>query len=227
MPVFLETDDIFAKLNNLIDEAQKFICLVSPYITFNSTQILKIKKAAEEGVPVTIVYRKDARNKDTEIELSKLADTPSIRVIGCPNLHAKIYANERNAILTSRNIWDRQKGCSIEVGVLFKRYEPIYDELLSTAEDLIELDDATPFIDNRKKQKGMEIITGRGYCIRCGRQIPYNLTQTYCPNCKDKWQKSGGYEKTREKYCHRCGQWGDYITSVHSLCYYCYNQTKR
>jgi hypothetical protein len=47
--------------------------------------------------------------------------------------------------------------------------------------------------------------SSRGYCIRCGADIPYNLEKPYCSKHLEKWEeyKNPDY---KEKYCHVCGK---------------------
>ncbi len=47
----------------------------------------------------------------------------------------------------------------------------------------------------------------RGYCIRCGGRIPYNLDYTYCSTCFSDWVKHRGNPNyiERKGHYHTCG----------------------
>lgn len=63
-----------------------------------------------------------------------------------------------------------------------------------------------------------------GFCIRCGKQIPFDLDKPYCLDCYLGWQSDGGYVNYPEKFCHKCGKEKRGIYFMHPLDYDCYTQ---
>ena len=59
-----------------------------------------------------------------------------------------------------------------------------------------------------------------GYCIRCGKNIPYNSDKPYCRQCFSSWR---GWENPTyvEKYCHSCGK-KDRSSMLYPLCRSCF-----
>ena len=91
------------------------------------------------SLKIVIAYREEENCSPLEREsLSFLKRFPNTQLIPIPDLHAKIYANENEAILSSRNLTNRKEGCSIEVGVVFDNTELIYNNLIKTVERLKE-----------------------------------------------------------------------------------------
>lgn len=211
---FLDTHAIFAKLNTIIKEAKSDIFLVSPYMNLDGEQLTLLKVAANSGVSITIIYR--LNETKTMKALEKVADFPNVKIVGCPELHAKIYANEKEAILSSRNLTTRQEGCSIEVGVLFDRWEDTYDELLQTAEKLMMVPGVSVLIDRQEPTEEEKL----GFCIRCGKQIRLDASDPFCRPCF-KWARTQ-YKNTPEVYCHYCGKKTDGIVWGLPMEYSCY-----
>ncbi len=216
---YLETHAIFAKLNNMLKNARQFIYIVSPFINLSDgEQLMYLQNAAKKGVSITIVFR--LGHNQTQKELKQLSDLPGIRIIGCPELHAKIYATEDAAILSSRNLTTRQEGCSIEVGVLFDSLEETYDELINSANNLACFSESKIIWDNSDKQPISDVL---GYCIRCREQIPLNVTQPLCVSCMRVWSnfRDPNYP---ERFCHFCGKESDDISFGLPMEYNCYQQ---
>lgn len=211
---FLDTQGVFAKLNYMIKNARRFIALVSPFINLDPEQIVLLKNASEMGVPITIIYRLD--DSKTTKRMEKISELPGIQIIGCPELHAKIYATEEGAIMASRNLTTRQEGCSIEVGVFFDHYEEIYIELINTIKNLRRIEDSKTITDNRTEKLAHE-----GFCIRCRKKINLSLEEPLCPSCYEKWSR---YSNTTymENYCHFCGKMVSGITFEKPMEYDCF-----
>ena len=207
MAEFLHTThDIYSRLNEMIREAGRFIYIVSPFISFEGQQMVSLKKAADNGVRIRIIYR--LGNAETERNLSELSEFPGIKIIGCPELHAKIYATEDAAIISSKNLTTRISGFSVEVGILYERGEDFYDSLIETVKDIVAIP-TTEILFNKSESQEDEQL---GYCIRCGRRIiDLNICYPLCDECYEVWSsfRNGDYE---ENYCHFCGKKADGIT---------------
>ena len=158
MADFLNIDWDSPELSEIICQSREFLFLISPYIDFTSDQLNQLRAAGRRGVKITIVFRyfetyEDAKEKTTFID--DTFELPNIRIVSCQDLHAKIYLNEKKAILTSRNLYERKTGCSIEVGVLFDKYKDagMYIELHHAAFEISRLDGTDIIVDNITNQK--------------------------------------------------------------------------
>ena len=226
MAEFLHTThDVYSKLNEMIREARKFIVIISPFISLEGPQTVLLRKAANNGVPITIIYRLD--DFETRKKLKELSDFPCIKIIGCPELHAKIYATEEAAIISSKNLTARTTVYSVEIGILYERREEFYDALLETAEGIEAIPGSKNLVDNSRRKSEEPL----GYCIRCGKRIiRLNRWSPLCPSCYEDWSafRNGDYV---EKYCHFCGkrvcQGITYRMPIETICFSQYLKTKR
>lgn len=124
MAKFLSTFDINAELANLIRHAESEIILVSPFIKLHSgiRDILETKKDRPE-ISITILFGKNADNMAQSLgkdDFEFLKVFPNITIRYSERLHAKYYANESAAILTSMNLYDYSQNNNIEFGILLK-----------------------------------------------------------------------------------------------------------
>ncbi|MCE7926795.1 MAG: hypothetical protein DYG98_27470 [Haliscomenobacteraceae bacterium CHB4] len=124
MAKFLTTFDINAELANLIRQAGSEIILVSPYIKLHTgiRDILALKKNDPE-ISITVMFGKNGDNIPKSLgkeDFDFLKTFPNITIRYSERLHAKYYANESSAILTSMNLYDYSQNNNIEFGILLK-----------------------------------------------------------------------------------------------------------
>ena len=218
MSDFLHTQQIFSVFDSMVRRSNGFIKIVSPYINLDGEQSMLLRKAAERGIPITIIYRLDSM--DTANQLEALSDLPGIKIIGCPELHAKIYATEEVAIMTSKNLTTRKSDCcSIEIGILFENGDDFYDDLLESVDDLEKIQRSKILVDNSAELE--QFNTQSGYCIHCGKPINLNAEHPYCYNCFKELNSPD--PETKEKYCHFCGKEAEGITFRYPVERDCYS----
>ncbi len=119
--------EISAKIMTLIDDAEKELIIVSPYnnITGWEKLIRRIKKTKERGVSVLWYCRKNNVHENNAKEVTvNLGIQPYL----VEDLHAKIYMNERDAIVTSMNMSKISDDKSIDIGYITETKEE-YDEV--------------------------------------------------------------------------------------------------
>ncbi len=228
MAKFLNSSGISYHLENLIKNANLSLFLISPYLKFNS----RIKQLLEERNrlkrDIRIIYGKV--DLQTE-ESSWLKSMDSIKVLFCKNLHAKCYLNEKEAIITSMNLYEFSQQNNNEMGIYVTKeddpelYKDIYEEvdgLILTSEQVaISIEKVEPKKEYSKKNffKGKE-----GHCIRCDVKIKLNSEHPLCAKCYKSWSKysDATYE---EKFCHICGK--ENKSSLEKpVCYSCYEKSK-
>lgn len=97
---FIPPLEIASKIMTLIEESNKELILISPYVELSKWNKMKkcLDRAVKRGVSITFVARKNAKQ-----DLSFLQH-PNINLILVNDLHAKLYLNEKYAIVTSQNI---------------------------------------------------------------------------------------------------------------------------
>lgn len=97
---FIQPTEIASKIMTLMDEAELKLILVSPYNDFSKWIKMKkhLKSAIERGVELKYFIRDQKK-----IDLNQFKEL-NIDPIVIKDLHAKIYLNEKYAIMTSMNI---------------------------------------------------------------------------------------------------------------------------
>lgn len=105
---------ISGEIFKIIDEANEVLVLVSPYIKISGWPKLtnRLKAVIERGIDIKAYVRDGQKNLNSIDELQQLGITPYL----IPNLHAKLYFNEKDAITTSMNLLKSSDQYSLEVG---------------------------------------------------------------------------------------------------------------
>jgi len=124
MAEFLKDSKLNAALENIFEDARKQLVIVSPYIKLHSRlrDILKSKKD-EHKLEITIVFGENKDNLTKSFsreEFDFFREFPNIEIKYESRLHAKYYANESAALLSSMNLYEFSQNNNIEFGILTK-----------------------------------------------------------------------------------------------------------
>jgi len=135
MAKFLNTSATTYHLEELIKHAQDRLIIISPFLKLNDRIKELIADKDRMKIDVRLVYGK------TELapqEINWLRSLKYVRTGFCQNLHAKCYANEQAAIITSMNLYDFSQVNNNEMGVYIEReLEPeLYRDTLEEAQRL-------------------------------------------------------------------------------------------
>ncbi|WP_289045902.1 hypothetical protein [uncultured Olleya sp.] len=97
---FIPPLEIASKIMTLIEESDKELILVSPYVELSNWNKMKkcIDRAIKRGVKIIFVARKNAKQNLSFLKQS------GIKLILVNDLHAKLYINDSYGIVTSQNI---------------------------------------------------------------------------------------------------------------------------
>lgn len=122
MPEFLDSNQLNNEIAGIIENARKYLVLISPYIKLHERLIASLKTIKDNPlIAITLVFGKNRSDYSKSIRHSDfefLKDFPDIEIRYEKRLHAKYYANERYSILTSMNLYDRSQDNNIEAGIL-------------------------------------------------------------------------------------------------------------
>jgi hypothetical protein len=155
MATFLTGNELNAQLENLFEVADEYIILISPYIKLHDryASVLKSKKE-NYNLQIIVVFGK---NEDDFSKSMKLEDFnffkefPNIEIRYEKRLHAKYYANESSAILTSMNLYNFSQDNNIEAGIHANRKGRLSS---LTSQDTLE-DDAAIYFARVIEQSGL------------------------------------------------------------------------
>lgn len=225
---------VHQEIITLINEAQQFLVLVSPYLAPWSGLTTAIERARIRGVPVILVLR--GGEEQTKHAAAAASLKPFIQsLLFVERLHAKIYLSDRASVMTSMNLVETSALNSIELAVVVTReqHPDAYQQALRVCESLI----ATGEQDRqraqgasgsgtlskeggRANQRAQQSTRAKAYCIRCATEISRNPDKPLCPDCYKIWSR---YEDPdyKEEHCHFCRR--NAATSLRKpLCRGCY-----
>ncbi len=261
MASFLTGSELNASIEKIFENANAQIIIISPYIKLHDRIKSVLKAKDEHSIEIIIVFGKnedDISKSITKEDFEFLREFPNISIFYEKRLHAKYYANESSAILTSMNLYSFSQNNNIEFGVLTKRSSlgnlikddnldkqawEYFDRVIDQAElffkrtpqykninfgfstryeeSILERDLLSmKFNLNKaiKKQKGTSFTKPKkslatGYCIRTGKEIPFNVEKPMCYEAYKEWSKYNNPDYP-EKYCHFSGENSNGETSV-------------
>ena len=158
----------------IVREAKKELTLVFAYHDQWPGLKHEIAEAQLRNVDVKMYYRSDADNGDPSLHYQGILAFP------VQGLHAKIYANESVALITSMNLHQHSALNSREVGLLI-RDEDLRTQIagfvqsLSSSQNLNQISAMLDRINDPQSPRSSSSVVW--YCIACRR-----VTQEYSPN---------------------------------------------
>lgn len=233
MAKFLDTTGVSYHLQQLINQSNDTLILISPYLKINERLRQSLDDKDRMKIDVRVVYGKNELQPDQIIWLKSLK---SVRTSFCENLHAKCYLNESEAVVTSMNLYEFSQVNNQEMGIYVTKADDsqLYDDIYNEARRLIRISDEVrlsveKIVESKGKpteKKGDKKATNgkKGFCIRCKKEIAQDPSAPYCAECYKSWKK---YENLshQEKSCHVCGK--DNASTINKpACWDCYKQHK-
>ena len=219
MAEFLTRKGIVYHLDRIIEQAEKELVLISPYIKADN-ETKNILKNQKRSTKIHVIYGKTRLKPAEKSFFNDIGIEPSF----LENLHAKCYLNEKEALLTSMNLYEYSQEHNDEMGILVSRKQDpeLYEKIKEESIRLVEASEnsresavaartrkgTTPVLQAPKKVAGTPKSTltkpEKGFCIRCKANLPANPTQPYCGRCYVIWNKFKNKD-FEEKHCHTCG----------------------
>ncbi len=235
MAEFLDTQGVSYYLKKLIDNSTDKLYLISPYLQLNNQLKLSLEDRHKFSIDIVVIYGKVTEINPTDSEWLK--SMQGIKLMFHKDLHAKCYFNEKEAIITSMNLYMFSQQNNVEMGIYVSKEndENLYSQIANEVDRIkrgsehrtitvqkvdIKKDDK-PKSTKKKETNG---VTGQGHCIRCDKTIKLNPLIPYCKDCYNIWKKLKNKEY-REKHCHICGK-DESTTMMKTTSYSCYNTNK-
>lgn len=279
MAKFLTGNKLNSEVEAILENAYAQLILISPYIKLHERYISVLKsKKDNSDLEIIVVFGKNEEDLSKSLKAEDLrffTEFPNIEIRYEKRLHAKYYANENSALITSMNLYSYSQDNNIEAGILTKSsllnnltggilssftggdsFEgeafEYFSRVIQQAELLYK---KAPEFDSslmglKKKYKGSNVLTDKideffnknnkitpdkneynkpnstqnnnkpnfipnssnkptqtpnGYCIRTGREIPFNSKKPFSDDAYNSWLKFKN-EDYPEKYCHYSGE---------------------
>ena len=234
-------NEVTAQVLNVIDSAEQAIALVSPYVDRVGHVEQALLKAQQRGIDVLVVVRKDGETIGGRSSGDALAwfKEHNIRFLSVPNLHAKFYINEREALVSSMNLLRSSWSSSLELGipVIGEAHERLTgylrDHLSGLAEDVPKVKLPTGEVTaTRAKPRSTTRRTARARPKAKGRGATGRAASSGETKSEGVFGALGGLLKAvlgAEGYCIRCRAEldGSQVDSGNVLCGKCYRQWAR
>ncbi|WP_245527570.1 phospholipase D family protein [Methanosalsum zhilinae] len=229
----MTTTGVSFKLEEIIKNADEKLILISPFLRINERIRELIEDKNRIKINTEVIYGKNELQPD---ENNWLRNLDYVRTGFCKNLHAKCYLNEKEALITSMNLYEFSQQNNNEMGIYVSRdTDPqLYDDINEEAKRLFRVSEEVKVTvekvshkedkkENNKKSNSKELID-TGFCIRCEKKIKLDPLHPYCKNCYTKWSKFGK-DDYQEKFCHTCGR-DTKSSKIKPICYTCYKKYK-
>ncbi len=124
MAKFLTSNSLNGAVESILEEAEVQLILISPYIKLHERYISVLKAKIENpSLAITIVFGKNEDDPSKSLKLDDLKffmQFPNVVLKYEKKLHAKYYANEHSALITSMNLYNFSQDYNIEAGILVK-----------------------------------------------------------------------------------------------------------
>ena len=182
------------EIDRIIDEADEYLYLISPYLDPGNILIESILKKLANSIPVVLVHHSSQIDKPEALQALQRLQPAGCKIFHHPNLHAKIYMNENEVIITSLNLVAGSFKNSLESG-----YITSSKEIHRTTWKFIEEDILKSGLKQESDVSDTDLKTG--YCIRTKARIPLNRSR---PIEHDEYNSSG--RAKNGIYCHYCGE---------------------
>ncbi len=228
MAEFLDTQGVSYYLKKLINNSNEKLYLISPYLQLNNQLKLSLEDRHKFSIDIIIIYGKVSDiNPDDSAWLQSM---PGIKLLFHKDLHAKCYFNEKEAIITSMNLYMFSQQNNVEMGIylskekdeeLYKQISHEVDRIKRGSEhrtiNVQKVESKKSEVQKEQIVKKTEVKKGNGkptgYCIRTGVEIPFNVEKPMSYDAYKSWSKFGDPDYS-EKYCHFSGEQSNGETSV-------------
>ncbi len=229
MAEFLGTQGINYRLEQVINNANERLILISPYLKINDHIKNSLVERDMRKIDIRLIYGKSELQP---LENNWLKSLQYVRTSFLKDLHAKCYLNEKEAIVTSMNLYDFSQITNYEMGIYVEKdkdptlYDNIYEEVkrLIIASGEIKVTVSTVPSTPLPRPKSTQTKTRNGYCIRCHTEVKLNPMVPYCKKCYSSWNEYKN-DEFEEKCCHICGKQNK-STKIKPSCYDCYTKHK-
>lgn len=138
------TTKISYEIEEILDSAEKYLILVSPYLKLNKRLKVRLSDAFKKTDTIYFIYREnELENK----ELKWLKSFNNLNLYSIKNLHSKIYLNQDFALISSMNLYEYSQINNHEIGVKFEfcKDPNEYKDILNEIRIILESEHDTSF----------------------------------------------------------------------------------
>jgi phosphatidylserine/phosphatidylglycerophosphate/cardiolipin synthase-like enzyme len=131
--IIISTSEISHEIEKMIQESNKFLIIVSPYLKITNRIKAKFSECFGQIDSCYFIHRKNELRHEERIWMESFSN---VHLISLENLHSKIYLNDRKCLITSMNFYEYSQINNFEIGVLIEErkdresYEQVIKEVL-------------------------------------------------------------------------------------------------
>ena len=225
---------VVAAFDEIVERASRSLVIVTPYFDPWPHLAASLLQKLESKVSVFLLLRGGEDKAKSETAVRPFADRGA-RVHFLDRLHAKVYVNEQQALLTSMNLIKSSRD-SWEVGTIFDAIADAasYQEIVAMTRGLFDTvgrtsgGQAAPAPETRPRSTPSPTRAKAprqkavGHCIRCAAKIDQDPEKPFCRDCWASWAEYKN-ENYPEKFCHTCARpWASSMAKP--LCRSCWDQ---
>jgi len=203
MAKLLKSNEIYSKVVDLINDEDDALVLVSPYVSLTGTILSALQLRQKKYLSTVLICRKGDLKDDVK---SLLQGIDYLKLYECANLHSKVYINSNEALVCSMNLYGASINNNHELGIWVDNSDVLYDDIYKEVGNLRKLSSE---IAKGKKPLFSGLLPSKkepkGYCIRTGKEIPFNPEKPFSADAFKAWSKYANHEFP-EKYCHFSGE---------------------
>lgn len=230
MAKFINTRKAASELEDLIKNAGERLILVSPYLKLSKDFRDLLTYRSNKDKVTTIIYGKQ------ELKPEEMTFLQNLRLLVLKfheDLHAKCYVNDHLMIITSLNLYEFSMRNNKEMGVLIDKNDPtdaqLFEEAMKEVDYISETSvrsdlwavkpviakqpEPVPVAKVAVTTKAQSAAKAKGYCIRTGVEIPFNVEKPLSYEAFKSWSKYGDPDYA-ERFCHFSGEPSHGDTSV-------------
>lgn len=158
MAKFLNTTGVSYHLEELIKSTNDRLILISPYLQFHNRIKDHIQNLNIQKRDIRIVYRESKLQLE---ESNWLESQIGVRTSVCSTLHSKCYLNEKEAIVTSMNLYSFSQQNNDEMGIYVTKQEDpdLYNDIFEEAQRLLTISEEIR-VSVKKVEKQIEKENG-------------------------------------------------------------------
>lgn len=141
MAEFLQGSELNLCLEQMIQNAESYILIVSPYIKLHDRIRDELRrKKGKPDLEIVVMFGKneeEASKSFNKEDASFFRDYAKIKICYEKNLHAKFYATEKGCLFTSMNLHEYSQNNNVEIGI----YASMKGSLAKIANDITSITD--------------------------------------------------------------------------------------
>ena len=209
----LYTPQISEKIIEIMEKSEEFCYIITPYFKPWTHSKISIDHLSEERKKIIFFFRYNQEKEDID-RIKKFHDNYHFDIVLINNLHAKIYVNENEALITSMNLTNYAQENNHEIGVLIKNKEK-FNDIKDIIKKIFKTGEKSALKNIHYDSLKNNLFFENRYCFLCNKPIKKDF-KFFCDDCRDEYEKDKILGQ-KGQYCRKCGNKAK-TTEKHPFC---------